>query len=57
MKWLFKNPIHPYTKALLSAIHIPDPLAERKRKLIEYDDTQPLGEEWKEMSSGHKVRI
>ena len=56
-KELFKNPIHPYTKALLSAIHIPDPLAERKRKLIEYDDTQPLGEEWKEISSGHKVRI
>nr|WP_297763823.1 oligopeptide/dipeptide ABC transporter ATP-binding protein [uncultured Butyrivibrio sp.] len=29
---LFENPIHPYTKALLSAIPIPDPLAEEKRR-------------------------
>ena len=53
-KELFKNPIHPYTKALLSAIHIPDPLAERKRKLIEYDDTQPLGENGKKCLQGIK---
>ena len=29
---LFKNPIHPYTKSLLSAIPIPDPNYERRRK-------------------------
>jgi len=28
---LFKNPLHPYTKALLSAIPKPDPLSEKNR--------------------------
>ena len=35
---LFANPQHPYTKALLSAIPIPDPIAERNRKTIIFDD-------------------
>ena len=34
---IFKNPIHPYTKSLLSAIPIPNPKLERARKVIEYD--------------------
>ena len=34
---LFKNPLHPYTKALLSAIPEPDPINEKKRVKIHYD--------------------
>ena len=35
---LFANPQHPYTKALLSAIPIPDPIAERNRKRMDFDE-------------------
>jgi oligopeptide transport system ATP-binding protein len=36
---LFKNPLHPYTRALLSAIPLPDPRSEKKKKLEIYDPT------------------
>ncbi len=34
---LFNYPLHPYTKALLSAVPIPDPILARKKKLQVYD--------------------
>lgn len=34
---LFKNPLHPYTRSLLSAIPKPNPKSERKRKRITYN--------------------
>jgi oligopeptide transport system ATP-binding protein len=34
---LFKNPLHPYTRSLLSAIPLPDPDYEKTRKRFSYD--------------------
>ena len=34
---LFKHPLHPYTKSLLSAIPFPDPYFEKRRKRIVYN--------------------
>ena len=34
---LYKIPVHPYTKSLLSAIPIPNPLLEKKRVRFEYN--------------------
>ncbi|WP_071130139.1 ATP-binding cassette domain-containing protein [Enterococcus timonensis] len=34
---LFKNPLHPYTKALLSAVPIPDPKLAKRKILTVYD--------------------
>jgi peptide/nickel transport system ATP-binding protein/oligopeptide transport system ATP-binding protein len=39
---LFKNPLHPYTQALLSAIPIPEPRLRRKRVILTGDVPSPL---------------
>ena len=36
-KEIFSNPIHPYTKSLLSAVPYPNPKVERQRRLVTYD--------------------
>lgn len=37
---LFINPVHPYTKSLLSAVPNPDPILERQKKLLVYNVDQ-----------------
>ncbi|MFI3206078.1 MAG: ABC transporter ATP-binding protein, partial [Clostridia bacterium] len=34
---IFANPVHPYTKSLLSAIPVPNPRVEKSRKSLTYD--------------------
>ena len=34
---IFSNPVHPYTKSLLSAVPQPNPRVEKNRRLIPYD--------------------
>jgi len=58
-KELYENPIHPYTKSLLSAILSSDPATERNRKRVKYDPSMHDGHEestLREITSGHWVR-
>ncbi|MBX3265231.1 MAG: dipeptide ABC transporter ATP-binding protein [Acidobacteria bacterium] len=41
-KELYENPLHPYTKALLSAIPIPDPKEKRERIILTGDVPTPI---------------
>ena len=58
---LFKNPLHPYTRSLLSAIPLPDPAYEKNRQRITYN---PLAEHdysedkpsFREITPGHFVQ-
>ena len=56
---LFLHPLHPYTKALLSAVPQPDPELEKKKKLLVYDpsihDYSVDGPVWEEILPGHFV--
>ena len=56
---LFLHPLHPYTKALLSAVPIPDPEQEKKKQLLIYDpsihDYSTDGPVWEEICPGHFV--
>lgn len=59
---LFKNPMHPYTRALLSAIPKPNPKSERTRRRITYNPAEvhdyEHGDlpEFRELKPGHFVR-
>ena len=58
---LFKNPLHPYTRSLLSAIPLPDPIYEKQRTRMIYN---PIAEHdysvdkptFREIAPGHFVQ-
>lgn len=56
---LFSNPLHPYTRALLSAIPLPDPKREKKKKLEIYNpsihDYSVNKPKWVEVKPGHYI--
>ena len=56
---LFEHPLHPYTRALLSAIPMPDPISEKQKVLEVYDpschDYSEDKPKWTEIEEGHFI--
>lgn len=56
---LFESPFHPYTRALLSAIPVPDPRIEKKKQVLVYDpschDYSKDPPKWVEIKKGHFI--
>lgn len=52
---IYANPLHPYTKSLLSAIPEPDPVSERRRSLVPYSAREEVGQQLQEVAPGHLV--
>ena len=56
---LFEHPLHPYTRALLSAIPTPNPDVERDRGLLVYDESMHHYDQqkpsWQEIEPGHFI--
>ena len=56
---LFRNPLHPYTKSLLSAVPVPDPRIEKSKTLITYSedmhDYSVDKPSFKEVKPGHFI--
>lgn len=57
---LYRNPIHPYTKALLSAIPVPDPEIERNRERMIFNPVEHPTDGtlmFREVNKGHWVSL
>ena len=52
---LFDQPLHPYTKSLLSAIPLPDPKVQKTRRRIPYVPQPPAERTLQEVKAGHWV--
>jgi len=56
---LFANSLHPYTLSLLSAVPMPDPMIEKNKKLVVYEesahDYSTFEPSWQEIKPGHWI--